>query len=384
MKRQSGDWRSQVVRRDTRILVVAQVVELADYAVGLRAGAGMGLDGVEQAAIGRSGAAVMEEENALANAPERSGAELIGTGRALGDVVGKTRAHVVDQQVGKQRHLLIAQTWREVRRTGLERRSVAGGAADLGEDRLAGRNRLRGRIAGNSRSLRSRRSEEAHEVGKLDGVAGNLIAGESEIGFVLGSGIVEAGGRGIGAFVGEQLVGHAHFDVVGFAGEYFERFVLSLPAETSDRAVVAAVVGMAGNAELLFETGVGGHIGEDGGIGDIFDEAGAEDGSGDAEDEVAELIRLLEVGLGQDAARGVLATGDGEKVVNSAIRSAGEAAAGRDYKRKARFAYRAFETDEEGNRIGAAIISRNGELRIGADEGEKRGARAGTADGGLR
>src|SRR5271170_3231852 len=348
MKRQSGDWRSQVVRRDTRILVVAQVVELADYAVGLRAGAGMGLDGVEQAAIGRSGAAVMEEENALANAPERSGAELIGTGRALGDVVGKTRAHVVDQQVGKQRHLLIAQTWREVRRTGLERRSVAGGAADLGEDRLAGRNRLRGRIAGNSRSLRSRRSEEAHEVGKLDGVAGNLIAGESEIGFVLGSGIVEAGGRGIGAFVGEQLVGHAHFDVVGFAGEYFERFVLSLPAETSDRAVVAAVVGMAGYAELLFEIGVGGHVGEDGGMGDIFQEAGAEEGSGDAEDEVAELIGLLEVGLGEDAARSVLATGDGEQVVNSAVGSAGDRA-GRDYKRKARFAHRAFERNEEGN-----------------------------------
>ena len=33
----------------------------------------------------------MEEENALANAPERRGAEFIGTRRALRDVIGQTR-----------------------------------------------------------------------------------------------------------------------------------------------------------------------------------------------------------------------------------------------------------------------------------------------------
>ena len=67
----------------------------------------MGLDGVEQATICRPRAAVMEEEDALANAPERSGAEFIRTGRTLGDVIGQTRAHVVDEQIGVQRCLLV-------------------------------------------------------------------------------------------------------------------------------------------------------------------------------------------------------------------------------------------------------------------------------------
>ena len=63
----------------------------------------MGLDGIEQAAIRRPRAAVVEEEDALANAPERRGAEFIRTGRALGDVIGQTSAHVMDEQIGVQR-----------------------------------------------------------------------------------------------------------------------------------------------------------------------------------------------------------------------------------------------------------------------------------------
>src|SRR5580700_7916344 len=41
----------------------------------------------------------MEEEEALTDAPERSGSELVGAGAALGDSVGKAFAHVVDDQV---------------------------------------------------------------------------------------------------------------------------------------------------------------------------------------------------------------------------------------------------------------------------------------------
>ncbi len=40
----------------------------------------------------------------------------------------------------------------------------------------------------------------------------------------------------------KQLVGNAHFDVVGFAGEHRQRFVLRLPAEARDGAVVPAAV----------------------------------------------------------------------------------------------------------------------------------------------
>src|ERR1700675_3571355 len=41
----------------------------------------------------------MEEEDALTDAPERSGSELVGAGAALRDSVGKAVAHVVDDKV---------------------------------------------------------------------------------------------------------------------------------------------------------------------------------------------------------------------------------------------------------------------------------------------
>ena len=45
----------------------------------------------------------------------------------------------------------------------------------------------------------------------------------------------------------EQLVGDAHLDVVGLAGEHQQRLVLRLPSEARDRAVVAVVVRLAGD-----------------------------------------------------------------------------------------------------------------------------------------
>ena len=49
----------------------------------------------------------------------------------------------------------------------------------------------------------------------------------------------------------EQLVGNAHFHVVGFAGKDEQGFVLSLPAEAGDGSVVAVVVGFALDPTLL-------------------------------------------------------------------------------------------------------------------------------------
>src|SRR5271155_157003 len=92
---------------------------------------------------------------------------------------------------------------------------------------------------------------------------------------------------------------------------------------------------MAGDAELRLERGVGSHVGDDGGIGNIFDETCAEHGSGNAEDEVADLVHLLEIRLGHDAALGVLAAGDGEKVMHTAIGSAGDATAGGNHEGEA-------------------------------------------------
>ncbi len=42
-------------------------------------------------------AAVMQEENSLANSPQRSCAELRRSGRALTDAVGKSGAHIVNE-----------------------------------------------------------------------------------------------------------------------------------------------------------------------------------------------------------------------------------------------------------------------------------------------
>jgi hypothetical protein len=55
----------------------------------------MCLDGFQQIV----GAAVMQEEGALADAPERRGAEHVAGGETLSDIVRETFAHVMDQQV---------------------------------------------------------------------------------------------------------------------------------------------------------------------------------------------------------------------------------------------------------------------------------------------
>ena len=56
----------------------------------------MCLDGLEQI----TSAAIVEEEDALAKAPQRRCAEHVSSGKTLRDVVSEALAHVVDQQVG--------------------------------------------------------------------------------------------------------------------------------------------------------------------------------------------------------------------------------------------------------------------------------------------
>jgi len=52
-------------------------------------------DGFQQ--VGRP--SIMEKEDALSDAPERSGSELVGAGTTLRDAVGEAFAHVVDEKV---------------------------------------------------------------------------------------------------------------------------------------------------------------------------------------------------------------------------------------------------------------------------------------------
>ena len=80
-----------------------QPVELADDRIGLATCTSAGFDSLHQIA----GPSVMEEEDVLPGAPERSGSELIGACAALRDAVRKTFTHVVDEQAGEEIHSLV-------------------------------------------------------------------------------------------------------------------------------------------------------------------------------------------------------------------------------------------------------------------------------------
>ena len=77
------------------LLLSAQLVEMFDDLICLAAVALVGPDGVNQ--VGRS--PIMKEEDALPDAPQESGSELIGAGAALCDAVGEAFAHVVNEKV---------------------------------------------------------------------------------------------------------------------------------------------------------------------------------------------------------------------------------------------------------------------------------------------
>src|SRR5262249_3959184 len=80
---------------DFLLLLRAQFIEMFNDLIGLAAPALVSADGFHQ--IGR--AAIVQEENALADTPERSGSELVWASAALRDAIGERFAHVVDEQV---------------------------------------------------------------------------------------------------------------------------------------------------------------------------------------------------------------------------------------------------------------------------------------------
>ena len=69
----------------------------------------MGLNGSEQAAVCRSCAAIVKEEETLSQAPKRGRSEFVEAGGALGNIFGESRSHVMHEKVGKQRGVLIAE-----------------------------------------------------------------------------------------------------------------------------------------------------------------------------------------------------------------------------------------------------------------------------------
>ena len=108
-------------------------------------------------------------------------------------------------------------------------------------------------------------------MGKFHDVTGNLVAGQGEVGGVLGRGIKDTSRGRSAPLIWEEFVGHSLFDVVGFAGKNFQRFVLRLPPEPRHGAIVPAEVGVPRNSQALLEGGICLHIRQDGGVGNVFD-----------------------------------------------------------------------------------------------------------------
>src|SRR6202007_3255203 len=87
------------------LLLSRQPVEVLDDFICFAAVAVGSVDGVQQV----GGAAIVEEEDALSNAPEGSGAELVGAGAALRDAVGETLTHVMDDKIRVKIRCLIGE-----------------------------------------------------------------------------------------------------------------------------------------------------------------------------------------------------------------------------------------------------------------------------------
>src|SRR5207249_3025744 len=98
-----------------------------------RAVAAVSVDGGDEV----GGAAIMQEEDALSQTPEGSGAELIASGAALRNVVGQARAHVVDFHVGEQIGGGGVEAWSHGRLSRDEGWCMARSAADRAEQRTA-------------------------------------------------------------------------------------------------------------------------------------------------------------------------------------------------------------------------------------------------------
>lgn len=90
---------------DVLLLRNARPVETLDDRACLAATAIVSLNRLDQ--IRRS--SVVQEEDALPNAPQRSGSKLIWTRATLRDAVRQSLSHVVDEQVGPEVHRLVGQ-----------------------------------------------------------------------------------------------------------------------------------------------------------------------------------------------------------------------------------------------------------------------------------
>jgi hypothetical protein len=65
------------------LLLSGKLIEVGNDRIGFRAATGVLFNSVHQAAIGWTRAAIMKEENALSQTPQRRGAEFVGGGSEM-------------------------------------------------------------------------------------------------------------------------------------------------------------------------------------------------------------------------------------------------------------------------------------------------------------
>lgn len=280
------------------------------------------------------------------------------------------------EQVGVQVGVHLAQPRGDARRRGLERWGMAHGTADQTKKTFAVGDGLRATGIGRRGH---RRSQKPHEHGELHDVAGNgrVLRGVHVAG-IFGRGIHfaicgKAAGEsfiGTGAFVLEEFVGDAHFDVVGFACENLEGLVLTFPSEARNHAVISIPVRNAGDSQILLLLGVGQHVGVDGFFGNVLHQAGAKGRSGNAEDDIVQFKILMEVRLFDGATAGVGAAGNDEEIVDATIGRAAEGTVRIQEKFEASFADGTVRSNKGWKIVLCAIQTENQGLRIRPDKGE--------------
>src|SRR5262249_38833602 len=147
------------------LLVLVEVVEVIDDRVRFRWSvsqvpeAPVSLDRLEKI----TGPSIVEEEDALPQAPQRRRPELIASGLSLKDVVGQSGSHVVEQEVREEIDRLVGQRLHGGV-AGRQRRRVTERTPDIHEHVLTAVDRAHA-----ARCIRRRRRwrEESLEEGEL-------------------------------------------------------------------------------------------------------------------------------------------------------------------------------------------------------------------------
>jgi len=147
---------------DFLLFLSSKRIEMLNYFVCLAALAPVISDSLHE--IRRS--SVVEEEDALSDAPERSGSELVRAGATLRDAVGESFPHVVDDKVRVKIRCLIrernARTGRRATGNLCSRGQRGRMTMDTTYLRKGGASFFAGRCGGRG----SRWGQHAHEVGK--------------------------------------------------------------------------------------------------------------------------------------------------------------------------------------------------------------------------